>query len=431
MIKNPYPGKFIVFEGLDGSGNSTQAELLKKYLQKKGFKVLLTKEPTQKSLAGKKIRKVLEKKEKTSPFKLQKLFVQDRKEHLRNEILPALKQNKIVISDRYFFSTFAFGAAEGLSLNRLIKLNEKFPFPDLTFILDAKPKTCIQRIEKRGKKKTLFEKEAPLKKTRGFYKIFPKRFKDHKIFLINAEKPIKEVFKEIKKIINKELKNMKTNQIAKIIDHTNIKPEATAKDIKKTCQEAIRFGFRGVCVNPEWVKLAAQELKGSDIKVVVLIDPPIGDSSHKQRVKLCQKAKKDGADEIDIVIPIVDVKHERWAKILKELKEICKILPTKVIIGSGYLTDSEIKKVSEIVKKAGAICVKTSTFKDPLDHFELLEKARHLKIMKEAAPGLLIKAAGKIRTLDDLKMMVQAGADIIGTSSSVQIMEQAQKKPGE
>lgn len=216
--------------------------------------------------------------------------------------------------------------------------------------------------------------------------------------------------------------------IAKVIDHTNINPEAKAEDIKKTCQEAKEYGFRGVCVNPEWVKLVAEELRGTDIIPLVLIDPPVGQSSHEKRVKMCQKAKQDGAQELDIVISVVDVKCERFDKVFQDLKEVCEILPTKVIIGSGYLTDEEITKASELVKKAGAICVKTSTFKDPLDHFELLEKARHLGIMKKAAPGLLIKAAGKIRTLDDLKMMLKAGADIIGTSSSVRIMAEAQKK---
>ena len=216
--------------------------------------------------------------------------------------------------------------------------------------------------------------------------------------------------------------------IAKIIDHTNIRPEATAKDIEKTCQEARDFSFRGVCVNPEWVKLIREELKGTDIKVIVLIDPPIGDSPHPYRVRVCQKAKEDGADELDVVINIPAVKHERYNETLKDLQEICKILPTKVIIGSGYLTDEEIKKASQIVKEAGAVCVKTATEKDPLDHPELKEKAKHLRIMKESAPGLEIKAAGSIRTLKDLKMMVEAGADIIGTSSGVDIIKEAKEK---
>jgi deoxyribose-phosphate aldolase len=216
--------------------------------------------------------------------------------------------------------------------------------------------------------------------------------------------------------------------IAKIIDHTNIKNDSTAKDIIETCQEAKEYGFRGVCVRPKWVKLVKKELSSfGEIKTICLVDSPIGDSSHQKRIQTSKKAKRDGADELDVVISIPDVKHERWEKILKDLKEICKILPTKVIIGSGYLTDEEILKASKIVKKAGAICVKTSTEKDPLDHFELKEKARHLKIMRDSAPGLLIKAAGNIKTLADLKMMVKAGADIIGTSYGVKIIEKSRK----
>lgn len=216
--------------------------------------------------------------------------------------------------------------------------------------------------------------------------------------------------------------------IPPIIDHTNIKLTAKGKDIKKTCQEAKKYGFRGVCINPQWVKLVKKELKGTDIKVIVLIDPPIGDSPHKKRLRLSKKAKREGADELDIVISIPDVKHEKWINVLKDLKEISKILPTKVIIGSGFLTDKEIEKASQIVKKAGAVCVKTSTAKDPLDRFELKEKARHLKIMKKAAPGLLVKASGKIKTLKDLKMMARAGASIIGTSSGVQIINETRQR---
>jgi deoxyribose-phosphate aldolase len=215
--------------------------------------------------------------------------------------------------------------------------------------------------------------------------------------------------------------------LAKIIDHTNIKKDAKKEDILKTCEEAKKYGFRGVCVKLKWVRLVAKELKGTGIKTIALIDPPIGDSSHEKRIQMCQKAKKDGADELDVVMNIVDAKHERWKKILKDLKEICKILPTKVIIGSGYLTDQEIIKASEICKKAGAICVKTATEKDPLGHRELKEKFYHLQLMRKGASGLLIKAAGGIRTLKDAKSAIKAGADIIGTSFGVEIMKELLK----
>lgn len=220
---------------------------------------------------------------------------------------------------------------------------------------------------------------------------------------------------------------MDKQNIAKLIDHTNIKKDATEESIKKTCAEAKEYGFRGVCVNPERVSVAKKELDGTDVKIVVLLDPPMGQATHQERVTMAKKAKQDGADDLDIVMNITDLKHEKYDKVLEDLKEICQIGPTKVIIGSGYLTDEEIKKASELVKQAGAECVKTATYADPLEHRELEEKAKHLKIMRESAPGLQIKAAGKIRTLKDLQMMVDAGADIIGTSSSVAIMQEVKK----
>ena len=221
---------------------------------------------------------------------------------------------------------------------------------------------------------------------------------------------------------------MTVDQVARVIDHTNIRIGATARDIRKTCEEARKYNFRGVCINPKWVSLVKKKLEGTKIKIVALIDPPMGQSSHSKRIKVCKKAKKDGADNLDIVMNIVDLKYERYGKILKDLKQICKIQHTKVIIGSGYLTDEEIEKASQLVKKAGAKCVKTATFKDPLEYRELKEKVRHLKIMRKGAPGLLIKAAGKIRTLGDLEMVVKAGADIVGTSSGVKIIKAAIQK---
>lgn len=217
---------------------------------------------------------------------------------------------------------------------------------------------------------------------------------------------------------------MKINQY---IDHTNIRLGSKKEDIIKTCDEAKEYQFRGVCIRPNFVKLAVQQLKGTGIKTIVLIDDPIGDSSHEERMKIAQKAVLDGADELDVVSNVVDVKHERWAKIEKDLKAICKLHNTKVIIASGMLTDEEIAKISSIVKKAGAICVKTATDKDPLENREIPEKARHLKIMRENAPGLLIKASGNIKTLKDIKAMIKAGADIIGSSHGVSIMKELKK----
>jgi len=214
--------------------------------------------------------------------------------------------------------------------------------------------------------------------------------------------------------------------IAKLIDQTFLKKGASEEKMKKVCEETQQYDFRGLCVFPEYTKLAKEFLKNSDVKLTTLIDEPTGKSSTEERFKMAQKAKKDGSDEIDVVMKIDTFKNGKYEEVLNDLKEICKILPTKVIIGSGYLTDEEIKKASEIVKESGAICVKTATLEDPLDNSELAEKAKHVKIMKESAPGLLIKASGAIRTLADLELMVKAGADIIGTSSGIEILKEAQ-----
>jgi len=203
MIKNPYPGKFIVFEGLDGSGQSTQTRLLKDFLTKKGYQVVSTKEPTFSSKAGKKIRAILKRAVDVRAQQLQKLFAQDRKEHLEKLIIPALKEGKIVISDRYFFSSFAYGRASGLNLKWLIKINDEFLLPDITFLLKVSPKICLERIKKRKRKKTLFEEKEILEEVWKNYQKLTKKFGS--IYVINGEKARDKVFKEIKKIIEAKL----------------------------------------------------------------------------------------------------------------------------------------------------------------------------------------------------------------------------------
>ncbi|KKS90516.1 MAG: putative thymidylate kinase [Parcubacteria group bacterium GW2011_GWF2_43_11] len=203
MIKNPYLGKFIVFEGLDGSGQSTQADLLRNFLTEKGFEVILTKEPTQDSQASREIRETLGKKIKITPQKLQELFTQDRREHLENLIIPALKEGKMVISDRYFFSTFAYGVFSGLDLTWLMKINDEFLIPDATFILKVRPEICVSRIEKRGSAKTLFEEVEKLSRVWQTYAILPNHIEN--AYIINGEKIIEEVFAEVKLQVHSKL----------------------------------------------------------------------------------------------------------------------------------------------------------------------------------------------------------------------------------
>lgn len=214
------------------------------------------------------------------------------------------------------------------------------------------------------------------------------------------------------------------SNIAKVIDQTFLKKGAREEEIKRVCEECVEYGFRALCIYPEHVKWSKEFLKNTSVKVTALIDAPTGADLTEKRKELIKEAKRDGSDEIELVMKIDAFKNKKYEEVSADLNELCKILPTKVIIGSGYLTDEEIKKASEMVKNSGAICVKTATVNDPLDNFELAEKAKHIRIMRESAPGLLVKASGAIRRFSDAKMMLEAGADIIGTSSGVEIVKE-------
>lgn len=207
MIKNNYPGKFIVIEGLDGSGKSAQVDLLVNFLKEKRPKgcpeIILTKEPTIESEAGRKIKQALRNEIVVAPLDLQGLYVQDRKEHLENKVIPSLKEGKFVVSSRYAFSTFAYGYSDGLDVNLLIKMNDNFLLPDLTIIVDVSPESCMERIEGRGQPKELFEKKEKLTKVNEIYKKIPQMFEN--VVIINGQRPIPEVFEDIKKEANKLL----------------------------------------------------------------------------------------------------------------------------------------------------------------------------------------------------------------------------------
>lgn len=204
MKKHTYKGRFIVVEGLDGAGHTTQAKLLGQFLEKMGKKVVLTHEPTLISEAGKLIDRILQEKEKISAEELQKLFAQDRKEHLQKKVIPALKEGKIVISDRYFFSSFAYGVADGLDLNWLMDINKGFLLPDITIILKVSPEVCLARIKRRGDPRTLFERKKQLEKVWQTYEMMPNRFPN--VVMVDGERPEWEVFSQISKIVLSILK---------------------------------------------------------------------------------------------------------------------------------------------------------------------------------------------------------------------------------
>ena len=197
-------GLFIVFEGLDGSGQSTQINLLANYLRLIGRKVHTTDEPTNNIIGGL-IRALLTSQWKLSNTGMQLLYCADRAHHLEAEVFPALEKGNIVISSRYFFSTLAFGSLNN-DLKWLEKLNEKFPQPDLTFFIKVSPAECIRRIEGSRFRKEFFEKEEKMKKVIGTYMKISKNKKYKNFHTINGEQEVEKVARDIIKIAEKYIK---------------------------------------------------------------------------------------------------------------------------------------------------------------------------------------------------------------------------------
>ena len=201
-------GVFIVIDGIDGSGKSEIIKMLHNYLfsKSKKYRILTTREPTN-GKYGKQVRQMLrkEKDPESSSRKLMGLFIKDRKEHLKDTIEPFLKMSNkhelnIVLCDRYYYSTIAFQGAQGLSIKDMIEKNKQFRKPDIAFILDVEPSVALERIEYRQKEK--FEQLEFMKKIRRNFLKMPKLLNDN-IKIIDASKPLKRVFENIKKEIDK------------------------------------------------------------------------------------------------------------------------------------------------------------------------------------------------------------------------------------
>lgn len=191
--------RFIVFEGLDGSGLSTQSSLLQKHLSQKGEKTLLTKEQTD-GLVGGLIKSRLRGEWETTPLTLQLLFAADRSHHLSETIEPALGAGKTVICDRYILSSLAYGSLE-VDLDFLKKINSKFREPDLTLILDLPPEVCLERIKKARNGLELFEQKEKMGKIRENYHSLKNYFPN--THLIDGDRPVEEVFQEVKEIFDR------------------------------------------------------------------------------------------------------------------------------------------------------------------------------------------------------------------------------------
>jgi len=214
-----------------------------------------------------------------------------------------------------------------------------------------------------------------------------------------------------------------SKELAQLIDHTLLKPEATSTDINKLCDEAMKYSFATVCVAPCYVELAAGRLKGTAIRVCSVVGFPLGNSSISVKIVEAMEALKHGAHELDMVINLGALKSgdEKYVKNeVLNLVNVCQKAVLKVILETGALTSKEIVRGARLILEAGAKWVKTSTgFNYP---GATVKDVRLLK--KTVGDRGLVKASGGIRTLAAVESMVKAGASRIGTSHGVSIMRE-------
>lgn len=212
-------------------------------------------------------------------------------------------------------------------------------------------------------------------------------------------------------------------EFAKYIDHTLLKADATADAIVTLCEEAKKYSFASVCVNPTWVKTAAEALQASTVKVCTVIGFPLGASTSETKAFETTNAIQHGATEIDMVINVGALRSNDTETVFEDIKAVVQaagdLALVKVIIETSLLTDEEKRIVCELAVKAGADFVKTSTgFSTGGATKEDVELMRSV-----VGPEIGVKASGGVRSFEDMKMMIEAGATRIGASSGVQIME--------
>ncbi len=210
----------------------------------------------------------------------------------------------------------------------------------------------------------------------------------------------------------------------KYIEHTLLKQDAKKADLIRLFDEAKRYKFLGVCVNPCYVELAKENLKGSDVKIVTVIGFPLGANTTKTKVFETVNAINDGADEIDMVINVTKLKDRESDYIVDEIQQIkhaCQGHNLKVIIETDLLEKDEIKLACELCIKGGADFVKTST---GFVKGGVGAKAEDVKLMYDTVnfAGLQVKASGGIRDKQAALAMIKAGAVRLGTSSGVKIV---------
>jgi deoxyribose-phosphate aldolase len=219
-------------------------------------------------------------------------------------------------------------------------------------------------------------------------------------------------------------------ELAKMIDHALLRPEKSSDSFRNLCREARKYHFHSVCVNPAWVRFCAEELRGSGVRVVATVSFPFGQMTSRMKALEAMEAIENGASEVDMVMNIGAFKEGNYDYVRRDIEAVVKAVGgnvVKVIIEAGYLTDDEVVKACEIVKSSGAHFVKTATGFGPTG-----ATVPHVYLMRRAVgDDFGVKASGGIRSLHDVLLMIAAGANRIGSSSSVRIMEECLSRANE
>ena len=214
---------------------------------------------------------------------------------------------------------------------------------------------------------------------------------------------------------------MKPSELAKYIDHTLLKPDASAEQIKKVCAEAREYHFASVCVNPSRIALVAEELKGTDVTPCCVVGFPLGAIPSVSKAAETAVCVKNGAGEIDMVIDIGAAKDGNWAYVESDIaavKAACGPAKLKVIIETCLLTDEEKVKACQAAMRANADFVKTST-----GFSKAGATVEDVKLMRQTVgPDMGVKAAGGVHNRAEAEAMIAAGATRIGASSGIAIV---------
>jgi deoxyribose-phosphate aldolase len=219
-------------------------------------------------------------------------------------------------------------------------------------------------------------------------------------------------------------------QVARYIDHTLLKPEATRDEILKLCEEGARYGFASVCINPIWVREAACALRGSGVKVCTVIGFPLGANASDVKAFESRRAIFDGASELDMVINVGALKSADYALVTRDIQGVVEVAHeagglAKVILETALLTDEEKVTACTLAKDAGADFVKTST-----GFSKGGATAADIALMRRVVGGDVgVKASGGVRDLKQAQEMIRAGATRIGASVGVKIVQEAAGQP--